>query len=313
MPRGTSGAPLKGMGLGLGKADSGNPMKGVGLVVLATLCFASGDVITKHLAATYPVTLIMAARYFVNILALAAVLGPREGAGLWRVQRGGLVAIRGLALAAGSLTVGLALKLMPVGETTAIIYLAPLVVLVLAGPVLGEKVAVFAWVCASLGFLGVLLIARPGSGLNPWGVAFALMNVGFGTTYHLMTRVLIRTETNTALLFHTAVWGFLVLGGLTLVQGAEVWPDLAGLAGMVALGLLASGGHVLFTAAYREAPASLLAPVNYIHLVWAVLLGWLVFSHVPDGWTLLGITMVAAAGLMIALDVARRAARGRAG
>ena len=298
------------MALGpVSKANAGNPLKGVVFVVLATLCFASGDAVTKHLALVYPVTLIMAARYLVNILALAVFLGPSEGARLWRVKRGVLVTIRALALALGSLTVGYALKLMPVGETTAIIYLAPLVVLLLAGPILGEKVTLFAWICASLGFLGVLLIARPGSGLNPSGVTFALINVVFGTTYHLMTRVLIRTETATALLFHTAVWGFLVLGGLTLVQGAEVWPDLEGAGGMLALGLLASGGHVLFTLAYREAPASLLAPVNYVHLVWAVLLGWLVFGHVPDLVTGLGILSVAGAGLAVALGVARRAAR----
>ena len=76
------------------------------------------------------------------------------------------------------------------------------------------------------------------------------------------------------------------------------WVDL-GLMGL--LGVLATAGHFLFTTAYREAPASLLAPVNYLHLVWAVILGWLVFGHMPDGWTLIGMAKVAGAGVAVAL------------
>lgn len=289
-----------------------NPLKGIALVLAATLCFAGSDVVTKHLAQTYPVPWIMAVRYALNAVVLAAVLGPRHGAGLWRVQRMGLVVLRALSLAFGSLTVGIALKLMPVGETMAIIYLAPLVVLLAAGPLLGEPVARRTWVLSGMGFLGVVLIARPGSGLDSWGVAMALMNVFFGAGYHLLTRILTRTETTTAMLFHTAIWGFAVFAVITLAQGDAAWPDLPGLLGMLAMGTLATIGHFLFTAAYREAPAPLLAPVNYVHLVWAAGLGWLIFRHLPDWVTALGIAMVASAGVLVALRAARDQWRARA-
>lgn len=285
---------------------AGNPVKGIALVVLATLCFAASDVVTKHLAQTYPVPWIMAVRYVLNAVVLAVLLAPREGAGLWRTQRTGLVVMRALSLALGSLTAGLALKLMPVGETIAIMYLAPLVVLLLAGPLLGERVPGWTWALSALGFLGMLLIARPGSGLNPLGVALALTNVVFGATYHLMTRTLTRTETTTAMLFHTAIWGSLVFVALTLALGDAELPDLAGLVGMLAMGSLATMGHFLFTAAYREAPAPVLAPVNYIHLVWAGGLGFLVFGHLPDLLSILGMALVAGAGVTVAILARRR-------
>ena len=81
----------------------------------------------------------------------------------------------------------------------------------------------------------------------------------------------------------------------------QVWPGVMDLALMGVLGVLATMGHFLFTAAYREADASLLAPVNYLHLVWAALLGWVVFGHAPDAVTLLGMAMVAGAGVAVAL------------
>lgn len=279
----------------------GNPLKGVGLVVAALFLFALADVLTKHLALAFSIPLIVAMRNAVNVALLAAVLGPREGRGLWATRRTALVVLRGLALAAGSLTMGLALRVMPVGETVAIVYLSPFAVMLLAGPLLGERVAGLAWVFAALGFAGVLLIAHPGSGLDPWGVAMALANAACATAYHLLTRVLARSETMVAMLFHTALWGLVVFAGLMLVDPPAVLPDLRALVEMAALGVLATGGHFLFTAAYREAPASTLAPVNYVHLIWAGLLGWAVFHHLPPPVTLAGMALVAGAGVALAI------------
>jgi drug/metabolite transporter (DMT)-like permease len=240
-------------------------------------------------------------RYLVNVSLLGVALGPSQGAGLWRTHRTFWVVVRGLCLAAASLTMGLALRVMPVGETVAIVYLAPLLVMVLAGVVLGEKVPLAGWIGAAVGFAGVLLIVRPGTGLDPFGVALCLVNACLGTGYHLLTKVLVRTETMTAMLFHTAFAGAVVFWVLVGFGGVQVWPGRGDLALMGLLGALATVGHFLFTAAYREAPASLLAPVNYLHLVWAAVLGVLVFGHVPDMVTLVGMAMVAGAGVAVAL------------
>jgi drug/metabolite transporter (DMT)-like permease len=277
------------------------PMKGILLVVLATLAFAAADVITKQQAMRHPVSVVVAVRYLVNLGLLTVFLGPRLGARLWRTERRGLVLVRGLCLALASLTMGFALRLMPVGETVAIIYLSPFAVMLLAIPLLGERVGPAGWTGAALGFLGVLLIVRPGGGLAPLGVAFALVNAGFATAYHLLTRYLAHTESTIALLYQTALVGsglfcLLALGSL---DGLSV--GAVDLAMMALLGALSTLGHFLFTAAYREAPASLLAPVNYLHLFWAGGLGWLIFGHLPDGWSLAGMALVCASGVMVAV------------
>jgi drug/metabolite transporter (DMT)-like permease len=289
------------MGPGLGvQVAVQRPLRGVALVVLATLFFALSDVVTKDLTTRLPVTLVVAARYGVNLVLLTALLGPSSGAGLWRVERRALVLLRGLCLAAASLTMGLALRVMPVGETVAIVYLAPLVVVLLSAPVLGERVQRADWCAAAAGFAGVLLILRPGAGLDPFGVAMALVNVAFGAAYHLLTRLLSRTESTTAMLWHTALVGTLGFGAGALFT-LPATPVASGDLGlMLLLGLLATIGHFLFTASYREAPAGLLAPVNYVHLVWAAGLGWMVFAHVPDHLALVGMAMVCGAGILAA-------------
>lgn len=292
--------------------DTGRPLIGVALVVLATMAFALADTLTKHLSMLYPVPVVMAVRYAVNVAVLVIVLGPTSGRRLWQSQRVWLVIVRGLCLAAASLTMGWALQRMPVGETIAIIYLAPFAVMLLAVPLLGEKVSAVGWLCAALGFLGVLLIVRPGGTLDPLGVAFCLINAGLATAYHLLTRSLGRTETTLAMLFHSAWVGALVFCLLAIPDVRGFAPPLVDIGFMVLLGGLMTIGHFLFTAAYRHAPASLLAPVNYLHLVWAGGLGWLVFQHVPEPIALTGIVLVTIAGAAVAFDSHRRHRQERA-
>jgi drug/metabolite transporter (DMT)-like permease len=283
------------------------PLFGVALVVLATLSFAVCDVIAKHLVHSLPVVLISAVRYLVSLLLVLALLGPRHGAGLWRTQRTAAVLLRGVILSLATLTMGLALRVMPVGETISILYLSPFLVMLLAGPVLGERVPAAAWIGAGLGFAGVLMILRPGSGLDPVGVAWALVNAGLATAYTLMTRGLSRTETVVALLFWVNFAGAVIFAASCL--SLDGWPQVTAwqAALMAVLGFASTLGHFLFTAAYREAPASILVPVNYLHLVWAAGLGLAVFGHLPDAVSLVGMAMICLAGA----GIAARARNGR--
>lgn len=285
--------------------DTGNPLKGVALVVAATFLFAAADTLGKHLAMIYAVTMILAVRYVVNLALVSLVMGPRHRRAVWKTGRTGLVLVRGLCLALASISMLLALRLMPVAETVAIIYVTPVLVMLVSGTVLGERVSLLGWIGAGLGFAGVLLIARPGSGLDPWGVALALGNALLATGYHVLTRVLTRTETTMALMFHTALVGTVVFIGLTLVLRAETLPTAFDTGLMVALGMLATLGHLLFTSAYREAPASTLAPVNYMHIAFATVLGALVFQQLPDALGFLGMGAIAAAGLLAAWRASR--------
>lgn len=283
----------------------GNPLKGVALVLAATFLFAWGDTLGKHLSMLYAATLILSARYVINLVLVLVVMWPRHRSAVWQTQRTGLVVLRGLFLAIATVTMLLALRVMPVAETVAIIYITPVLLLLASGPILGERVSALGWVCAALGFAGVLLIARPGSGLDTWGVALCLLNAVLGTGYHLLTRFLARTETTMALLFHTALVGSVISVGLTVAMGVPAWPGGNDMLVILAYATCATVGHLLFTSAYREAPASTLAPVNYMHIAFATLLGWLVFEQLPDALGFTGMALIAAAGLLAAWRASR--------
>lgn len=289
------------------KTAGGSALKGVMFVMAAVFLFASADTLNKYLVELYPVSFVLAGRYIVNVVLLAIIMLPRHGRNLWRTERTGWVLLRGVVLALASLTMGLALQRMPVGETVAIIYLAPILVMLLSGPILHEKVHPAAWFGAVLAFGGVLLVMRPGGGLDTFGVIFALMNAALSTAYHLMTRVLARSESTMSMLFHVALVGAVIFMAMASQALPPKMPTPLDLTLIAVMGGLATGGHLLFTVAYREGPPALLAPVNYLHLVWAALLGWVAFDHIPAPLSLLGMAMVLAAGAAVAV----RAGRGR--
>ena len=277
------------------------PLRGLLLALGATLLFAYSDTTNKVLIEDYNVPLVMAVRYIGHCLLMLALVAPLHGREMVRTQRTGLVWVRAASLAVGSLLVGFALERMPVAETTAIIYLCPVLVVVLSGPLLREKVGPGAWVAALLGFAGVLLIARPGGGLDPIGVMFVLGNVMLATAYNLLSRVLAHTERTMAMLFYSALAGAVGFGVLLPWTLHGPAPSLLQMGLFVSLGVAAWLGHYMFTQSYRYAPAALVAPMTYMHLAWAGILGWLVFGHAPEPVALAGMGLVALAGIISAM------------
>lgn len=281
-------------------------LRGALLCILALFLFACMDTTTKYLSATYNVPMIVAFRYLGNLLLMVALLGPTRRVELMHTERTGLVLFRAACLASASLLVGLALQRMPVAETTSISFIAPLVVVLLARPLLGERIGWIGWIAAIFGFAGVLLIVRPGSGLHAMGVFFALTAVIANAAYQLLSRVLVNSERTLAMLFYTALFGSVIFSialPWTLHGRSPTGLELLLFA---SLGLYGGLGHFLFTKAYRFADASILAPMTYFQLVWAGLLGWLIFRHVPDAWSMVGMAVIAASGLMIALKPAQQ-------
>jgi drug/metabolite transporter (DMT)-like permease len=283
------------------------PFRGVLLLLGALFFFACMDATTKYLAAHYNVPLIVAIRYIVNCALMIVLLAPSQGMQLMRTQRTGLVMVRALSLVAISLSFGFALQRMPVPETTAIIFLAPLLVVLVAGPILKERIGAIGWAAALGGFAGVLLVVRPGSGLDILGVAFAMMAVAGNVIYQLLSRILGRSERTIALLFYSTLTGSICFG-LALPwfwtgEAPTLWQTVL----FISLGVNGGIGHYLFTSAFRHAPASTLAPVTYVQLLWALLLGWTVFGHAPDLLTLVGMMVIATSGVVMALR-SRRAA-----
>lgn len=286
---------------GIAPAAPVHPYRGLLLFMFGVFLFACMDCTTKYLVQHYQVPLVVAIRYIVNCLLMIMLLAPSRGRALVTTQRTGLVLVRGACLAAASLFVASALQRMPIAEATSIVFLSPLLVLLLAGLVLGERVGALGWIAALMGFGGVLLIAHPGSGLDPVGTACALGAVLSTAAYQLLSRTLASTEKTVPMLFYTTIVGSLVFGMyLPWSWGGEM-PTAFQLLLFLGVGAMGGLGHFFYTAAHRDAPASLLAPMMYSQLVWAGLLGWLVFGHVPGTASIIGMCIVASAGAVVAV------------
>ena len=286
---------------GAGQSLSHRPSRGILLILLAALLFAAMDTAGKHLMTKFDVPLVAAIRYGLNLVFLLALWFPRQGPALWKTRRTGLVALRGVSLAAATFFAGLALQRMPVAEAVSIFYLQGFGVMLAGGFLLKEHISVTGWIAAAAGFAGVLLIARPGGNLEPLGVFFALICATVSVVYVLLSRTLAATESTMAMLLYVAIAGTLAFGAMLLFDPKSYSFSMIDLALLAFMGAASLAAHFLFTSAYRFAPASLLAPFNYFHIAFAVIAGFVVYSHLPDRLALLGMAMIALAGAAIAL------------
>ena len=274
------------------------PTLGILLILAAGLLLASQDALSKSLTAVYPLLLVVWLRYLSQSVLMLALFAPRMGLNLLRTQRPWLQLVRGLSLVAITLLFYSALRFIPLGEATAVIFLAPLVVIVLSATWLKEHISRGLWLSVGVGLLGVLLIVRPGGALFtpaillPLGAAFC-----FGL-YQLRTRRLSATD-------HPATSNFLsALVGTLSVSVLLPWfwqtPTLVDGLLMATLGATAMTGHMLLTHAYRFGSAASLAPFTYVQIVTATLLGMLFFDHTPDLWAILGMAVIILSGAALA-------------
>lgn len=276
-------------------------LRGILLVVAATVLFASMDTAGKYLMTKYNVPFVATVRFAINLVLLVGLVTPFQGAKLWQTNRTGLVLLRAGSLSVASLFAGLALTRMPVGETVAILYLQGFGVLMVAGWLLKEKVSAVGWLCAVIGFGGVVLIARPGGALAFDGVLYAVTAAAVSVIYILLSRALAPTESTMAMLFYVALFGAVMFGILLAFN----WKSISFLPlDILLLSFLGAGSllaHFLFTQAYRFAPASILAPFSYFHIAFAVIASWLVYQHVPDALAFIGMAMITVSGAAIAI------------
>jgi drug/metabolite transporter (DMT)-like permease len=187
---------------------------------------------------------------------------------------------------------------MPIAEVVSIMFLAPVIVALAAGPLLGEKLHPRTWLALAGGFGGVLLIIKPGSAVFVW-VALLPLACAFGVAaYQILTRRLAGHDDPITTLFYPGLVAAAVLP-LVLPSSLTLPAQPLHAAMIVVLGLLGGVGHFLLIKAHALAPASLLAPFSYAQLVVVLILGWLVFGQLPDGLALTGMLLVVASGLMV--------------
>jgi drug/metabolite transporter (DMT)-like permease len=269
---------------------------GIGLVVLGASAFAANDGLSKLLAADFHVVQVLWARFAFFFLPMLIVLGPRRWLRIARTDRPGLqIACACAPLLAGALII-YGLKLLPLTDVTAILFMTPLLVTALSIPILGERVSVSGWIAVVAGFIGVLVIVRPGSGVLAWAALLPLGTAMLAALLQIATRLLKAANPLTTL-FYTGLVGTVAM---TLML-PFVWqsPSLEDWALLVILGLLHGAGHFSWILAFARAPASTLAPFGYTQLIAAGIFGFMVFGEIPDATTLLGIGIIVAAGLFV--------------
>lgn len=278
-----------------------HPLRGVVLFLAAVFLFAALDATAKYMNAFFAVPLLVWARYLVHFVIMLVFMAPGMGREIIVTRRPWLMSFRALMLVGVTLLAQLALKTLPLAETTALVFITPLLVALLAGPLLGEQVRRSTSLATVAGFAGVLLIARPGGALFGAGVAYALAAALCYAAYQILTRKLAATEHPNRLLFYTALVGTLSMS-LTL---PAYWdgrvPTLSHGLLIISLGLYGGIGHFMLIRAFREAPASTLAPLLYVQLIWAMLLGWWVFNQLPDLPAIIGMLIIGASGLSLAI------------
>lgn len=272
-----------------------NALAGIALVVGASACFAALDTTTKHVSAAVPLLMALWFRYLFQAVATTAVVLPQRGWRIWRTHHLAWQLVRGLLLLTSSLLAFLSLRYLPVGEFTAIVMVTPLVITVMAATILKEKVSPLRWMLVAGGFAGTLVIIRPGAGTFGWSGLIPLALVATNAFFQVLTSRLARTEDPVTMHLYTGWTGTLVASLMvpfvwTTVTDPWLW------AGLCFMGLMATVGHFALILAYYRAPAATLTPYLYCQIGFAMLGGYIVFSHVPDRFSFAGIILIAICG-----------------
>jgi len=287
------------------------PLLGISLKVASTLIFFVMAAALKIAAETVPIGQLVFARNFFGLFPVLIMVAMRRELGLaFQTQnpRGHLLrAMIGLSAMVCMFT---ALRLLPLPDATAIGFATPLFVVVLAFFLLGERVRIYRWSAVGVGFVGILVVLSPHlgeghlDGPSTLGAVIGVMGAGFAALAMITVRKLCEAErTSTIVTWFAGASTLLALLtlplGLVLPGQAWVIPDAATAGLLVLIGLAGGVGQILLTQSYRFADASTIAPFDYVNMLWAIVIGWVVFSETPVTEVVLGALIVIAAGIFV--------------
>jgi drug/metabolite transporter (DMT)-like permease len=269
---------------------------GILWMLLTTLFFVSLDATAKFLVARYPVVEVVWARFMFHMIFVVLVLSPRLRLHVithrpWlQLGRSALILVTTMLFFSG-------VKMLPLADASAIMFTSPILLTVLAIPLLGEHVGPRRWAAVAVGFAGALIVVRPGMGVMGTGAVLLLGAALSNALYQLTTRKLRIADGPLTTLLYTALLGTVLL---SLVMPA-VWvtPQLTHWPLFALMGVFGGAGHFALIKAFQRAPAAVVAPFSYVSLLWATGFGFLLFNELPDLWTLVGASVIAGGGLYI--------------
>ena len=273
-------------------------LAGILLMCAAVACFALLDTSAKWLNRSVDPLLTTWARYVSSVVLISMVVNPWTAPGVTRTTRPGLQALRSVLLLLSTVLNFFALSYLQLTQALSIQFAAPLLIALLAGPLMGEWAGPRRTAAVAVGFCGVLVVARPGfGGLHPAAVLSVLGTTAYAL-YALTTRMLAAHDRSHTTLFYSGMAGFVLLTPVvpfvwTTPQSPLVWIMLG------TVGAFGSLGHWFLILAHARAPAPILSPFIYTEIIWMTALGYLVFGDVPDEWTVAGASIVIMSGLYL--------------
>ncbi len=281
---------------GIGARDDAEGTRlGVTVMLVTTTSFAVMDALTKHVATLYPAPQILWIRYMIFSLYGLCVTLRRRGKKALHSQAPWLQITRGLLLTVEILMFIVAFRHLPLADIQAISGAGPLVTTALSVPILKEVVGIRRWTAIGIGMIGLLIIIRPGFAHFDPLLLLPLGGVILYALYQVLTRIVAHHDHPDTTVLYTGLVG---LVSMTMV-GPFFWqtPDATGVALMLTIGVIGLAGHTLLIKALALAPASVLQPLNYTMMVWAVLFGYLFYDDLPDIPTVVGALIIVAGGL----------------
>lgn len=277
--------------------SSDNLLLGIGAMLIGMLLMTMMDATAKWLGEGYPISQVV---FFRNLFALPPILVMAWASGGLRslaTKQWQLHLLRGFAILLAIYTFFWGLRFLPLAEAIALAFLAPLFVSLLSIPLLGEKVGPRRWAAVGVGFLGMLVMLRPGAEVFRWEALLPTATAfGYGFAM-ILTRRLSRQDSNASIIFWGTLLGCLVSG--LFLPFAWRTPSLIDFGLLAMMGIVGSVSMYCMTVAYRSAPAALIAPFEYTALLWGLLIGWLIWHELPDAWVWAGAAIIVGAGIYI--------------
>jgi drug/metabolite transporter (DMT)-like permease len=267
-------------------------------IVFSVACFSVLNAISKTLMQHYPVVQVIWARYVFAFVFMMALFLPRSGLALFRWHNVGSQVVRGLLLFFSSFLYFHGLVYLPLATAASISLTSPLVVTALSARFLGEPVGVRRWIAVGLGFAGALIVVRPGHAEFEWHSLLIVASTLCSAFYQLFSRRYGQAERPDASATMATIVGTVAAAPMLpfeWVTPAFGWDWVL----FIAIGVMAGVGHYFLTIAYSQASAAVIAPFNYVQLIGAAVLGYLVFDNIPDFWTWVGAAVIVCSGLYL--------------
>jgi drug/metabolite transporter (DMT)-like permease len=271
---------------------------GIALMCAALICFSCLDATAKWLNRSVDPLLIVWWRYIASVFLVSLVINPWSRPGVLRTRRPWIQIARSLLLFLSTAFNFVALQYLQLAETTSIMFSTPLIVALLAGPLLGEWVGPRRLVAIGVGFAGVLVVTRPGLGTMHPAALLSVAGAIAYALYGITTRMLAGHDSSQTTMVYSGLAGVVLMAPVlpfiwTSPGSSWIWALLAG------TGLFGAVGHWFLILAHARAPAAVLSPFIYSQIVWMVALGYVVFGDWPSPWTLAGASIVIASGLYL--------------